>query len=241
MKRSGRAQRAFTLIELLTVIAIIAILAALLFPAFNSAREKARQATCMGNMVAVSHAVSLYYEDNHKYPSSLAGIAEAAGGTPYTGAGNAVDMGQLMRAPLKLGKYIKDKSAYSCPDNLVTDTSAVTTVSFPAVPNVSGSTASYYYKYDSFDIGPRLNGSGSPIGGYDLHYTRDWTGATGPGDYPNQLKYPDPPAGETVITWCSHHPAVAHTDVMPVLMLSGTAKVTNAAAFMQKGPLNFKF
>lgn len=53
----------FTLIELLVVIAIIAILAALLLPALNNAREKARLAYCQGLLKNMGTAITMYCED----------------------------------------------------------------------------------------------------------------------------------------------------------------------------------
>lgn len=99
---------AFSLVELLVVVAIIALLAAILFPVFASARQKARDTSCLSNMKQIGLGVQQYVQD---YDGTFP-IFYAYNSIPSAGAPGHKGI------ELELQPYTKSLQIFKCPNDL---------------------------------------------------------------------------------------------------------------------------
>lgn len=112
-----RRQTGFTLIEILVVIAIIAILAALLLPVFAAAREHARQATCLNNLMQLGKAIRMYADDwDGRMPSARVNELSSV---PYQNWCGALSVsGECAPDRGQIAKYVKNTAIFKCPSDI---------------------------------------------------------------------------------------------------------------------------
>src|SRR5262245_40907296 len=95
-------RRAFTLIELLVVVGVIALLLAILLPALNLARDRARTVVCGAHLTQLALGLQHYMADNRGY---YPGDHWQTAGTRRT---------YISWAP-RIRKYAFSRDAFFCP------------------------------------------------------------------------------------------------------------------------------
>ncbi len=130
-----RLIRAFTLVELLVVIAIIGVLVAMLLPAVQAAREAARRASCLNNVMQLG--LSLHSYEFH-FESLPPGSTNPEG--PIRNEPQGVQVGWIVKVLPYLEqnamwrKFDQAKGAYA-PENALVRSSEMNVLECPSDPH----------------------------------------------------------------------------------------------------------
>ncbi len=115
---NNKQSKSFTLIELLVVVAIIAVLVAILLPALNSAREKAKRIACASVLKQWGNVMTMYCNDSNEYYPDESGELFAK----YNDEGNQYfpQILNFKTAVALSGGYNMNKRMFFCPETDIT-------------------------------------------------------------------------------------------------------------------------
>jgi len=87
-------RKKFTLIDALVIIFIMGLLTAIILPSLGSARDKARQKMCTGNMKHIGTAMIMYFSDGSEthFPKSTASYLQSEEAAPVHDPGDVWEL-----------------------------------------------------------------------------------------------------------------------------------------------------
>ena len=112
-KNKSENKKHFTLIELLVVIAIIAILAAMLMPALQQARERARSINCLSNIKQIQFVWSNYTSSSNEWIMPFSGRDT----TPKAWYNKIYKLELNTSCPLETSPRTPKRTFLCCPSN----------------------------------------------------------------------------------------------------------------------------
>lgn len=188
---STRRRYGFTLIELLVVISVISIIAAIVFPAFMTARAKARESNCVSNLHQIGSAFTMYMSDyDGVFPW---GADPSDKNLPQIWNGYPAYQAELPNMPLinqVLHPYIKNAEVWRCPsdtgfDYLDTNINGSSVYMLPARPTMYDKYGlSYLYRtqitfmhYTDATLRGVVRTTGDEVSGSSINVLNDGNGS----------------------------------------------------------------
>ncbi|HEY5915678.1 MAG TPA: prepilin-type N-terminal cleavage/methylation domain-containing protein [Verrucomicrobiae bacterium] len=113
---------AFTLTELLITLLVVGVLAALLLPALNRSKARAKEARCVSNLKQIYTGFLLYHSDNHQFPGRISRQGKVWRSATFFGGTAGRDSNAPPAEYRPLYSYVAKGEVFRCPADVGIDT-----------------------------------------------------------------------------------------------------------------------